>query len=168
MCLQIIPLSKLIKTFSGMVKIACSCGPNLQSPDIPCENNFAERNLRPVVIARNMSFGCQSDQGMRTREFLMSVIQTIKCQGLDPELFIQSVLNSKCCNPTTDPVAIFTNFFLIRSNHLHNCIKKSLTDYEFLRIFKMISGNELEKLLKDAIVKHCPGSCGQIKDFRHF
>ena len=82
----------------------------IQSPDIPCENNFAERNLRPVVIARKMSFGCQSDQGMRTREILMSVIQTIKCQGLDPELFIQSVLNRKCCDPTTDPVAIFTGF----------------------------------------------------------
>ena len=82
----------------------------IKSPDIPCDNNFAERNLRPVVIARKMSFGCQSYRGMRTREILMSVIQTIKCQGLDPELFIQRVLNSKCCDPTADPVAIFTEF----------------------------------------------------------
>ena len=30
-----------------------------------------------------------------------------------------------------------------------------------------ISGDELEKLLKDAIVKHCRSSYAQIKDFRH-
>ena len=30
-----------------------------------------------------------------------------------------------------------------------------------------ISGDELEKLLKDAIVKHCRFSYAQIKDVRH-
>ena len=30
-----------------------------------------------------------------------------------------------------------------------------------------ISGDELEKLLKDDIVKHCRFSCAHIKDVRH-
>lgn len=81
-----------------------------ESSDIPCENNFAERNLRPVVIARKMSFGCQSDQGMRTREILMSIVQTIKCLGLDPAAFIRKVLDSKCADPEAPPLDIFNEF----------------------------------------------------------
>ena len=34
-------------------------------------------------------------------------------------------------------------------------------------IFKTISGNEFEKLLKNAILIHCRISYAQIKDFRH-
>ena len=48
------------------------------SPAIPAENNRAERELRPLVIARKISFGSQSDQGARTREILMSVLHTLR------------------------------------------------------------------------------------------
>ncbi len=37
----------------------------------------------------------------------------------------------------------------------------------FYGFFKTISGNELEKLLKDAIVIHCRISYAQFKDVRH-
>ena len=40
---------------------------------IPCENNRAERALRPVVIARKTSFGSQGEKGRRAREILMTV-----------------------------------------------------------------------------------------------
>ena len=43
-----------------------------ENPNIPCHNNYAERNLLPIVIARKISFGCQSERGMATREILMS------------------------------------------------------------------------------------------------
>lgn len=39
---------------------------------MPAENNLAERELRPLVIARKVSFGSQSDAGARTREILMT------------------------------------------------------------------------------------------------
>lgn len=39
---------------------------------IPADNNRAERELRPLVIARKISFGSQSDKGLRTREILMA------------------------------------------------------------------------------------------------
>lgn len=47
-------------------------------PSIPAENNRAERELRPLVIARKISFGSQSEQGARTREILMSVLHTLR------------------------------------------------------------------------------------------
>jgi transposase len=49
-----------------------------KAPAIPADNNRAERELRPLVIARKISFGSQSDQGALTREILMSVLHTLR------------------------------------------------------------------------------------------
>jgi len=46
--------------------------------NVPADNNLAERELRPLVIARKISFGSQSDAGARTREILMTVLHTLK------------------------------------------------------------------------------------------
>ena len=45
---------------------------------VPADNNRAERELRPTVIARKVSFGSQSKQGALTRSILMSIIHTAK------------------------------------------------------------------------------------------
>jgi len=50
---------------------------------IPADNNRAERELRPLVIARKISFGSQSDAGARTREILMTVLHTLKKKAAD-------------------------------------------------------------------------------------
>jgi len=46
--------------------------------NVGAENNLAERTLRPLVIARKVSFRSQSDAGARTRQILMSVLLTLK------------------------------------------------------------------------------------------
>ena len=56
-----------------------------RSPAIPADNNRAERELRPLVIARKISFGSQSEQGTQTREILMSVLHTLRKRT--PDLF---------------------------------------------------------------------------------
>lgn len=45
---------------------------------VPADNNMAERELRPTVIARKVSFGSQSTQGALTRSILMTIIHTAK------------------------------------------------------------------------------------------
>lgn len=50
----------------------------VKSPKIPADNNRAERELRPLVIARKISFGSQSQAGARTRETLMTVLHTLR------------------------------------------------------------------------------------------
>lgn len=45
---------------------------------VPAHNNRAERELRPTVIARKVSFGSSSDAGAETRSILMSVLHTLK------------------------------------------------------------------------------------------
>jgi hypothetical protein len=49
-----------------------------KSPKVPADNNRAERELRPLVIARKISFGSQSEAGARTRETLMTVLHTLR------------------------------------------------------------------------------------------
>lgn len=49
-----------------------------QSSEIPAENNYAEREIRKVVIARKMSYGSQSEEGAKTREIWASVLQSLK------------------------------------------------------------------------------------------
>ena len=48
------------------------------SRDVPADNNFAERELRPLVMARKISLGSHSDAGLKTREILMTVLKTLK------------------------------------------------------------------------------------------
>ncbi len=74
----------------------------VESPLIPAENNFAERELRPTVIARKISFGSQSERGMSTREILMTIIHTAKCRGHDPAQFMVDVLNVLAADKSAD------------------------------------------------------------------
>jgi hypothetical protein len=55
----------------------------LDYPGIPIENNLAERDLRPAVIIRKISGGTKSDEGDRSFERHMSIIQTAHKQNLN-------------------------------------------------------------------------------------
>jgi transposase len=44
-------------------------------------NNAAERALRPAVLWRKRSFGCQSEEGCRFAERMLTVVQTLRLQG---------------------------------------------------------------------------------------
>lgn len=69
------------------------------SPDIPADNNFAERDLRGLVIARKISFGSQSEDGRRTRETLMTILHTLKKRGRDPARTLKDILDALSQNP---------------------------------------------------------------------
>ncbi len=56
----------------------------LDYPQIPFENNFAERQIRPAVILRKNSQSNRSDRGARTQAVLMSVYRTLRLRGHDP------------------------------------------------------------------------------------
>jgi hypothetical protein len=73
---------------------------------VPADNNRAERELRPTVIARKVSFGSQSDAGAKTREVLMSVVHTLAKRVADPEAHFKSVLDQLAADPTQNPAAL--------------------------------------------------------------
>jgi transposase len=74
---------------------------------VPADNNFSERNIRPPVIARKISFGSRSDQGANTREILMTVLATLD-KNSDRDIFtaLNDSLNQIVINPEKDPYQI--------------------------------------------------------------
>ncbi len=74
-----------------------------KNPAIPADNNRAERELRPLVIARKISFGSQSEQGAQTRETLMTVLHTLRKRTTDVFGAFQQALDKLAQNETRDP-----------------------------------------------------------------
>ena len=74
-----------------------------QNRKIPADNNFAERELRPLVIARKVSFGSQSDAGAHTREVLMSISHTMRLRKIPIQQHLKETLDHLAANPNLDP-----------------------------------------------------------------
>ncbi len=76
---------------------------------VPPDNNLAERDLRPTVIARKVSFGSSSDAGAKTRSVLMSVLHTLnKRRGDQPlESILKTLLDELAKNPNVQIASLF-------------------------------------------------------------
>jgi transposase len=82
----------------------------VKNRDVPPDNNRAERDLRPTVIARKVSFGTSSDAGSKTRSVLMSVLHTLnKCRGDQTlESVFKGILDKLAINPKADVASLLT------------------------------------------------------------
>lgn len=78
----------------------------VKNREIPAENNRAERELRPTVIARKVSFGSQSDAGAQTRSSIMSLLYTVKKRLKDQSIeeWIKNSLDQISTNPSIELV----------------------------------------------------------------
>lgn len=79
---------------------------------VPAHNNRAERELRPTVIARKISFGSQSLQGAQTRSVLMSIIHTAAKRlnsNQSLEEWFGKTLQAFALNPSIDPYSLLPN-----------------------------------------------------------
>lgn len=75
---------------------------------VPAHNNRAERELRPTVIARKVSFGSSSDAGAETRSILMSVLHTLnKRRGKESlESVFTAILDTIAEDPAVDVTSL--------------------------------------------------------------
>ena len=64
-------------------------------PEVPADNNLAERSVRPLVIARKISGGSRSPTGSQTRMALFSCFGTWAAQGLNPFLQCLALLSQQ-------------------------------------------------------------------------
>lgn len=56
----------------------------LDHPDVPYDNNTAERAIRPAVIIRKNSYANRSEAGADMQAVLMSIFRTLKQRGHNP------------------------------------------------------------------------------------
>ena len=66
----------------------------LAEPDVPSENNAAERSLRHLVTSRKISGGTRSTQGTNTKMALASLFGTWRARGLNPLTACRQLLTS--------------------------------------------------------------------------
>ena len=78
----------------------------VEHPEVEAENNLAERRLRPLVVARKVCFGSQSEKGLKTRETLMSVIDTLRLRCDDPVRKLSGVFDALARDRDADVSAL--------------------------------------------------------------
>jgi hypothetical protein len=84
---------------------------------VPADNNYAERELRPLVMSRKVSFCSHSDAGAKTREILMTILKTLKLKtGADVKTEFNNALNRIAENPEMD---IYEALFGKKSRSTH-------------------------------------------------
>lgn len=67
-------------------------------PDDPAvlkaiDNNAAERGMRPIGVGRRNWLFAGSDAGGETLARAMTIIETAKLNGLDPQAYLADILN---------------------------------------------------------------------------
>lgn len=81
----------------------------LDKPEVPFDNNLAERAIRPAVILRKNSQSNRSEGGAATQAILMSIYRTLRLRGLDPTKTITAALKTYLQTgqlpPLPEPVA---------------------------------------------------------------
>ena len=63
-------------------------------PEVPPDNNAAERSLRPLVISRKISGGTRSNQSTGAKMTLSSLFGTWRAQGQNPLTACRQLLTS--------------------------------------------------------------------------
>ena len=64
------------------------------NPQVPPDNNAAERSLRPSVISRKISGGTRSPLGSETKSILASLVGTYRLRGRDTYQALRALLSS--------------------------------------------------------------------------
>jgi hypothetical protein len=76
----------------------------LYDPAVAPDNNRAEREIRPAVIARKNSFHNMSANGAKTQSILMSIHRTLKLRGHDPIETIAAALKTHIATGALPPI----------------------------------------------------------------
>jgi hypothetical protein len=67
----------------------------LDHPDVPFDNNHAERTIRPAVIMRKNSYANGSEDGADLQAVLMSIYRTLKQRGHNPiQVIVEAIRTS--------------------------------------------------------------------------
>lgn len=81
----------------------------LDHPEAPFDNNHAERQIRPAVIARKNSYANGSEDGALTQAVLMSVFRTLRQQGHNPISAVTEAVRTHLATgqlpPLPEPIA---------------------------------------------------------------
>lgn len=85
---------KTQQTCANIINVSGSLWTFLSNKQVEATNNQAERQLRPIVIWRKLSFGTKSERGSRFVERIFTVTSTCSQLGKDAIRFLQQAVFS--------------------------------------------------------------------------
>ncbi len=74
----------------------------LEDGRVELSNNAAERNVRPVTIGRKNWLFSNTIDGARTSATILSIVETAKINGLNPEAYLRFLLETVPSTPLSD------------------------------------------------------------------
>ena len=75
----------------------------VDNPQVPMDNNAAERAFRRAVIGRRLSFGSDSEDGAKFTAMMYSVVGTLAMNGIDVRRWLQAWLKACAKNGGKPP-----------------------------------------------------------------
>ena len=89
---EFLPKTKIYDAASYLVKRKESFKNFLTNPKAHIDNNLSERNIKPITIGRKNYLFAGSEKGGKTIAVMMSLVQTCKALGIEPQAYIEDVL----------------------------------------------------------------------------
>jgi len=73
----------------------------LEDPNIPLDNNLAERKMRGVVLGRKNHYGSRSKRGTEVAAILYSLTESAKLVGAEPNAYLLTATQAALNKPGT-------------------------------------------------------------------
>ena len=87
-------LNYMLKLWSGLTVF-------LDNPDVPLDNNAAERALRGVVVGRKNHYGSRSKRGTEVAALFYTMMETAKLSGIDARTYLRQAATRAIKKPGT-------------------------------------------------------------------
>ena len=84
-----LPKSKMGKALNYMLKLWSGLTVFLDNPEVPLDNNAAERALRGVVVGRKNHYGSRSKRGTEVAALFYTMMETAKLSGIDARTYLR-------------------------------------------------------------------------------
>ena len=95
----LLPSKGLAKAVNYMLKLWPGLIVFLSDPRVPIDNNFAEREIRGVVVGRKNHYGSKSKRGTIVAAIFYSLFESAKLAGINPKAYVLEVARRALHNP---------------------------------------------------------------------
>ena len=95
----LLPKSNFAKALNYYISLAPHLPNYLSHPDARLDNNVAERGLRPLTIGRKNWLFVGSEDGGRSAATILSLVQTCRNLGINPQEYLEDVLRRIMAHP---------------------------------------------------------------------
>jgi transposase len=96
-------------------------------PEVPMDNNTAERGLRPSVVGRNNYYGSGSQWSGQLAATLFSLLMTVKLWGINPRTWLSAYLHACAANGNQAPPDVSPFLPWDMTEERLNAMKRALT-----------------------------------------